>query len=231
MTTTFQGKKPLAVRSAAGDFYLMDYPAADPAYASEALYVQGVTGVFFTDFATAAYRALQTGCVPYALLNASGIEPKLDMEKVTQDVDNGTARVVGQYGKEIIIKATITDLTPNKLSNILGAASGDLITTAPGASIGGGDLIVGGHQKTPNFYRAMWRTRSPIVSPSSTTEYDFWIFPRLSLILKGAPKWNQKGTQDLEVEMHAESDIFTWTGAPSGGPTFLNRLITAAASS
>lgn len=228
MTTTFEGKKPLAVKSSAGELYIMDAIVTDPSYASIAAWNTGLHAIFFTDSATLACRALQTGAVPYAILSGSGLEPKLEFEKVMADADNSTEMVVGHYAKAITMKATILDLTVDKLTNLISAASADKITTAAGATIAAAQTLIVGHQKTPNRYALMWRTKSNIISPTAVQEYDHWIYPFCTIVPKAGQKFSQKDKQDFEIEITAQSDPFFYGGP---GPVCVRRHVTAVAAS
>lgn len=226
--TTFEGRKPLAVKSSQGELYIMDAITTDPAYASIAAWNTGLHAIFFTDSATLACRALQAAAIPYAILSGSGLEPKLEFEQVMADADNFTELVVGHYAKAVKMKATILDLTVDKLTNLISAASADKITTAAGASIGAAQTLIVGHQKTPARFALMYRTKSNIISPSTAQEYDHWIFPFCSIVPKAGMKFSQKDKQELEIEITAQSDPFFYGGP---GPVCVRRHVTAVASS
>jgi len=182
-------------QSGVGQLYIIDYPSG------------GFTGASYTDirdaivsnFLAADTGKLKTGLVPYAVLDASGLETKTTEELLKFDPLIGPERVIGTISYGIEAEFTFIDNDIDHFKDAFSSTpSQSKVVEASAGKIGYTVAAFGGTTKKKAF------TLAYLTSSDVTGTFEALIIPRVKFSVDTDLKFSKKNPQTMKLKVTGE---------------------------
>jgi hypothetical protein len=209
--------------------YLVTYPTGGYTGGSDALKLTALKALFFSDSATDACRLVTPSA--YSDMDASGVQIKLKQGSVEFDSNLAGKYKLSSGPTEGSVTFQFKDLDSLHMIDAFSALTGDIFTTAAGASIAGRKTVRLGSQTNPLFVAAMIRYTSELnVVGGTAPEYNYILCPYCSMSPDLDIKIDKKSAATAKIQLELICDYSLQGTAPIPPIAYISEVTAVATS-